>query len=178
LSVHSSNLNSCDFFLSGAVWRTKLTSNCQREEEQKENIHKGIENISAEQKSKSEHLFQCEECLCVEGQHLQHNLWSAKCNHFIIYVTSHQLYWFRQQNLYSPHSRHTGCCKAQRCEQVNTCKNFPVCGINMVTLLLHAYSNNEVYKVYSLCHIFSFGSLPSNMWTQFDCVCFNTLIHK
>jgi hypothetical protein len=145
------------FFPSGAVWRTKLTSNCQTEEEQIENIHKENENISAEQKRKPEHLCQCEECLCVEGQHLQHNLWSVKCNYFIIlvYVTSHQLYWFRQQNSYSTHSRHTGCCKAQCCEQVNMCKNFPVCGINMVRLLLHAYSimkctKSVVYITYFL----------------------------
>jgi hypothetical protein len=128
------------FFSSGAVWRTKLTSNRQTEEDYKENIHKEIANSSAKQLQwVNQNVFrQCEECLCVEGQHLEHHQWSVKCNYFIMYVISHQLYWFMQQNWYSPLSRHTGCCKSQCCEQISTCKNFTVCGINMVALLLRA----------------------------------------
>jgi hypothetical protein len=46
------------------------------EEGLKENIHRGIENIPAEQLHRvNQNLFcQCEECLHVEGQHFQYLL--------------------------------------------------------------------------------------------------------
>jgi hypothetical protein len=46
------------------------------EEELKGNIRREISNIAAENLQKvNQNLFsQCEECLCVEGQHFQHLL--------------------------------------------------------------------------------------------------------
>jgi hypothetical protein len=54
----------------------EASSNPRTEEEQKENIRREISNIAAENLQKvNQNLFRrCEECLHVEGQHIQHLL--------------------------------------------------------------------------------------------------------
>jgi hypothetical protein len=73
--AHLPSLNPCDFFFWGYLKDKVYNSNPQMEE-LKENIYREIANIPAEQLRRvNKNLFcQCEECLCVEEQHIQHLL--------------------------------------------------------------------------------------------------------
>jgi hypothetical protein len=73
------------FFLWGCSKDKVYNSNPRTEEDLKENIHRDIANIPAEQLQKvNQSLFRrCEECLRVKGQQFQHNLRSVNCNYFI-----------------------------------------------------------------------------------------------
>jgi hypothetical protein len=64
------------------------------EEELKENICRKIANIPAEQPLRLEQNLFCqyEECLLVEGQHIQHLPWSVNCNYFILNIIGQQAY--------------------------------------------------------------------------------------
>jgi hypothetical protein len=70
--------------------------NPRTEERLKENIRWEIVNIPAEQLQRVNQnlLHHCEECLRVEGQHLQHLMWSVKYNNFIPNVIGQQAHWF------------------------------------------------------------------------------------
>jgi hypothetical protein len=76
--------------------KDKVYNSSQRTEERKENIRKESANIPAEQLQRVNlNLFRrFGECLRVEGQHLQHPLWSVNCNYFVPNVTGQDAYWF------------------------------------------------------------------------------------
>jgi hypothetical protein len=69
----SPDINPCDFFFWGCLKDKVYNSNPQREK-LKENNHKEIANIPAEQLQRINHnvFHWCEECLHVEGQRIQH----------------------------------------------------------------------------------------------------------
>jgi hypothetical protein len=71
----SPDLNPYDFFFWGCL-KDRVYNINPRVEELKENIHREIANISAEQLQRvNQNLFcRCEECLHVEGQHFHHLL--------------------------------------------------------------------------------------------------------
>jgi inhibitor of nuclear factor kappa-B kinase subunit alpha len=72
--AYSPEMNPCDFFFWGCLKDKVYKSNPQMEQELKENIHREIVNISAEQFQRvKQNLFhQCEKYLHAEGQHFQH----------------------------------------------------------------------------------------------------------
>jgi hypothetical protein len=75
-------------FLLG-LFEDKVYNSNPGTEELKENIRREIANIPAERLPPV-----CEECLCIEGQHFQHLLWSVNCNYFISNVIGQEAYWF------------------------------------------------------------------------------------
>jgi hypothetical protein len=74
-SARSPNLNRCDFFVWGCLKNKIYNSNPRTEGEIKENVHREIANIPAEQLRRvNQDLFRrCEECVCVKGHHFQQN---------------------------------------------------------------------------------------------------------
>jgi hypothetical protein len=84
------------FFVLGFFEEQNLQQWPPWKKELKENIRMETANIPAEQLQRvNQNLFRrCEECLCVDGQHYQHHLWSMNCKYFIPNVIGLQAYWF------------------------------------------------------------------------------------
>lgn len=96
--IWSTNLpdnNPCGFF----CWRClkdKVYNSSPRMKDLKENTHRKIANIPAEQlQMVDQNLFlQCKECLHVRRQRFQRLLWSVNCCYFILNIISQDAYWF------------------------------------------------------------------------------------
>jgi hypothetical protein len=71
--AHSPDLNPCEYFFWGCL-KDKVYKSNPRAEELKENIHREIVNIPAEelQRTNQKPFRRCKECLHIEGQYFQH----------------------------------------------------------------------------------------------------------